>query len=113
MIHVNQTVTTFEAARFERDRIVEMIEWLGDDFYALTNGDPITIGDATFARDKSEPMKADGKPIGYGILIVHNPTTNGLYAVVPGDWLVRDDQLGYLIMSDENFRKRFVAIEAG
>lgn len=82
----------------------EVMQWLADDFYALTAGDPITINHQVIALDKGEKS---AEALANLLLVIHDPIANCYHVVTPGSWIIKDGDLGYSIMNDKRFHQLY------
>ena len=99
--------------RFELGNVLDMISWIGEDFYALTNGDPVGIEGNLIKVNKAD---ADQRtPVYPGMthptLIVKNTAVNQLLVITEGDWLIKEPGMGYQVFSDEVVRARYMLPE--
>ena len=74
-----------EIMEFGKDNIQDMIDWLGSDFYALTSGRDIKIGDNNISGDKP-------------VLVIFNSVTGNAHIAQLGNYVVRHPVKGYEIM---------------
>ncbi|MCM1230283.1 MAG: hypothetical protein NC489_09120 [Ruminococcus flavefaciens] len=82
--------------------LIEVMKWLGPDFYALTQGDPIAINNQVI---KLEDKSARNNLANNLLLIIHDPRAGCYHVVSIGSWIVYDDDFGYSILSDEKMNE--------
>ena len=90
-----------EAMAFTYDNLGEVIQWLGSDFYALTDGSPVNLNGSTV---RSNFVNEDGtrtQPFDQCLVIVFR-NGNDLAITSTGHYIIRDPVLGYRVMSPEN-----------
>lgn len=90
-----------EAMAFTYDNLGEVIQWLGSDFYALTDGSPVNLNGSTV---RSNFVNEDGtrtQPFDQCLVIVFR-NGNDLAITSIGHYIIRDPVLGYRVMSPEN-----------
>lgn len=103
----------FEARLISLENAADIINWLGEDFYAATTGRPLNIGGRIIERpETAEPATLDEK-----FVIIATATSSGaIYAAAAGDYLVRYPGVGYRVMTaaefDENFESGDEDVEA-
>lgn len=81
----------------------QIMEFLGEEFYALTSGRPVTInGQAITAAgyDGNDPFKRL-------LLVIYDTIRQCYHVVEPDTWIIRDSDMGYTMMSDEKFQKLY------
>lgn len=79
----------------------DIMIWLGKDFYALTNGSPVTIA-GKLIQDKAAAEDTSGK-LNHLVLIIHDEINNCYHCVAPESWIILDPDFGYTILSEEQF----------
>ena len=86
---------------FTRNNLLEVIDWLGGNFVAITNGGAVTISGATiqYGDDASKTLPG----LGTGLLVIRNGMNNQLIAASVGSYIVEDPMLGYVVLSEESF----------
>lgn len=90
-----------EAMAFTYDNLGEVIQWLGSDFYALTDGSPVNLNGSTV---RSNFVNEDGtrtQPFDQCLVIAFR-NRNDLAITSIGHYIIRDPVLGYRVMSPEN-----------
>lgn len=90
-----------EAMAFTYDNLGEVIQWLGSDFYALTDGSPVNLNGSTV---RSNFVTEDGnrtQPFDQCLVIVFRNGSD-LAITSIGHYIIRDPVLGYRVMSPEN-----------
>lgn len=90
-----------EAMAFTYDNLGEVIQWLGSDFYALTDGSPVNLNGSTV---RSNFVNEDGtrtQPFDQCLVIAFR-NGNDLAITSIGHYIIRDPVLGYRVMSPEN-----------
>lgn len=90
-----------EAMAFTYDNLGEVIQWLGSDFYALTDGSPVNLNGSTV---RSNFVTEDGtrtQPFDQCLVIAFR-NGNDLAITSIGHYIIRDPVLGYRVMSPEN-----------
>lgn len=90
-----------EAMAFTYDNLGEVIQWLGSDFYALTDGSPVNLNGSTV---RSNFVNEDGtrtQPFDQCLVIVFR-NGNDLAITSIGHYIIRDPVLGYRVMTPEN-----------
>ena len=98
-------VKEYECVQVTVDNIPRLINWLGNDLYAITNGQPIVIGNNEIANtDDASPVQGIMTNM---LVVISNPVEQKLHVVAKGDWIVKDQDVGYLIYSDKIFKHRF------
>lgn len=90
-----------EAMAFTYDNLGEVIQWLGSDFYALTDGSPVNLNGSTV---RSNFVTEDGnrtQPFDQCLVIAFRNGSD-LAITSIGHYIIRDPVLGYRVMSPEN-----------
>lgn len=90
-----------EAMAFTYDNLGEVIQWLGSDFYALTDGSPVNLNGSTV---RSNFVNEDGtrtQPFDQCLVIAFRNGSD-LAITSIGHYIIRDPVLGYRVMSPEN-----------
>lgn len=90
-----------EAMAFTYDNLGEVIQWLGSDFYALTDGSPVNLNGSTV---RSNFVNEDGtrtQPFDQCLVIAFR-NGNDLAITSIGHYIIRDPVLGYRVMTPEN-----------
>lgn len=90
-----------EAMAFTYDNLGEVIQWLGSDFYALTDGSPVNLDGSTV---RSNFVSEDGtrtQPFDQCLVIAFR-NGNDLAITSIGHYIIRDPVLGYRVMTPEN-----------
>lgn len=85
---------------------VEIINWLGDAFYAMTTGKPVSI----------QGLKIDINPdpsldsvLDNMALIIDNSAVGGkLVVATPGVWIVHSESKGYIALTQEQMDEKWV-----
>lgn len=88
--------------------LLNVMEWLDGDFYALTDGEPISINGQTISVNKE---KGTTEPFDNLLLVIHDPITNCYHVVAANSWIVRDGDLGYSIMGGSRFYELYEQAE--
>lgn len=91
------------------DNLDNIMVWLGKDFYALTNGAPVTIA-GKLIQDKAAADDTSGK-LNHLVLIIHDGINNCYHCVAPNSWIVIDPDFGYTILSEEQFNAIYIRCE--
>jgi len=103
--------TAHEGVQFRLSNLFDILNWIGDDFYALTNGDPIGIEGHMISRNKSQVSGNDNPEINgmtHPTLVVSNKDTNRLLVVAEGEWLIKEPGMGYQVFTDDVVSQRYV-----
>lgn len=90
-----------EAMAFTYDNLGEVIQWLGSDFYALTDGSPVNLNGSTV---RSNFVNEDGtrtQPFDQCLVIAFRNGSD-LAITSIGHYIIRDPVLGYRVMTPEN-----------
>ena len=85
-----------EAMAFTYDNLGEVIQWLGSDFYALTDGSPVNLNGSTV---RSNFVNEDGtrtQPFDQCLVIAFR-NGNDLAITSIGHYIIRDPVLGYRV----------------
>lgn len=103
-VRIQPKLRTLETMKFDGiESLPGLLKWLGSAFYALTDGDPVTV-EGTELRNS----KKDGDmPLTHLMLMIVCPVTNSLFAVEEGHWIVRDPMEGYSVLREEVMRKKY------
>ena len=89
----------------------DIMNWLGNDFYAVTKGDPIVINGQSISVKAPENRNANDpySPFDEMLLIIHDPIASCIRVIGRGMWVVRDPNLGYHVLTDDEFRKQYAS----
>ena len=96
MVYIKRVDNRFEAMAFTRETLLDLIDWLGDSFIAITNGHPVTVDGVEYAANPNEGPN----PLGTGKILFRNVNGRVMGAVL-GTFIVKDPMLGYLILNGE------------
>lgn len=80
--------------------INEIITWLGDDFYAMTAGKPVTVNGLKISCDL-DPQK---DPLDQLTIIIdnsHYASDTKVVIATPGCWILFQETKGYRVLSPE------------
>ena len=98
----------FEAKRIDINKTAEIVEWLGEDFYAATTGRAISVGNRVIERSAdAEQVPIDDR----FVIIATSPNSASVYAAASGDYLIRYPGLGYRVMNEAEFNENFSMTE--
>lgn len=105
-VKLTPKVQNMEAMQFLSVDILSIIQWLGADFYALTNGQEIGV-----KGHKIESATRDiadlSYPLGNGIIVIYDQERLTVTAVPVNSWIVRDPVKGYMVMSSEKIAEHY------
>ena len=90
-----------EAMAFTYDNLGEVIQWLGSDFYALTDGSPVNLNGSTVRSNFVNEDGTRSQPFDQCLVIAFR-NGNDLAITSIGHYIIRDPVLGYRVMSPEN-----------
>lgn len=112
--HLEVRHSVHEGMQFRLPKLFDILNWIGDDFYALTNGDPVGVEGHKISRNKSQEtgnVHPEINGMTHPTLIISDKVTNRLLIVAEGEWLVKEPGVGYQVFTDEVVSRRYVMDE--
>ena len=102
-----------QAMRFDPCNAGEIIAWLGRDFYAITNGEPVTILGVEFStKGRLDILRNNpDNEMAAALLIFRDEINACISSIVAGDFLVKDPDLGYIVLDPDAFDMRYEFLE--
>lgn len=93
-----------EAIFFETNtaNLSDLICWLGSDFYAFTSGREVQVDGRIFKHSR-----IDDPAFGEDTSMILFRSNGRIMATSANNWIVRDPQLGYIVLDDATFGERY------